>query len=921
MRTARWRTSGANLFVVLLITGPSSQELGPPAIPGRFTLDQSPHLWNIPPAIDAISGLITRYPDQFSRLVVTSNFDPLVEVAIHRNGGKAWRTDLATDGSLFQSKADGCQVAHIHGYWHSTDTLHSRHQLLSNRPNLANSLLTILKDSIIVVTAYGGWPDIFTSALRGVVANSDLMPDIIWTFYDEEPKISEYLLQTLEPGLARNRITAYSGIDCQSFFPELLAAWDGQLPPAASRVAASAEKAAIQPSESARGKLFKLSDLECDRPPNVEVWVGRESEMRALETSSARVAIICGLGGEGKSALASEYIRRLDEFEGGYRQWDWRDCKEQSDRIRTQLVEVIVRFSGGLLVAEDLVDADDTELIEVIINNVDDAGAILVFDNVDSYVDLENGVFIGILDKLVQAISHTKSTSRLVITCRPEIQYTSTSIVTLNLHGISQEEAIELFANRNPEVSIPEDDVKEAWEITKGHAFWLDLLAVQVNRVPGTTLRKQLSDMRRGNDNVPDVLSTIWDRLADREKTLLRLMAEAVRPETEQTIEKFSTPQLGYNKFNRAFKSLKALNLIVVKQTANAPDLFDLHPLVRQFVRTSFSPTQRAGFIKVVLNHYQTIIGSFSALLGIHMPFAMLGRWSQKVELEVSAGLYDQAFETLSDAEDALIGGGHSQEYVRVTRLLFEAIDWETAASKYKKFDRTVGIMVATLDTLGEAESADELLRHYEETIPQKTARYIHYCDTCAYSHWQRGDFAKAVDWATQGVRLKKDSNVDTNFDCEHSLALAQRDAGDAEQALEAFLKGAKLDEVINSSDLNKFDGSLYGNVGRCLQKMGRTNDALRCFKNSFRSLEQDSSLHSKSNRAFARQWIAESVRELGDHERAEAFFLDAIRVLGLSAPNRVRGIAEQLVSLKEGNVRMMDDAKVARLVSSWAQS
>jgi hypothetical protein len=37
MRTARWRTSGANLFVVLLITGPSSHELGPPAIPGRVT--------------------------------------------------------------------------------------------------------------------------------------------------------------------------------------------------------------------------------------------------------------------------------------------------------------------------------------------------------------------------------------------------------------------------------------------------------------------------------------------------------------------------------------------------------------------------------------------------------------------------------------------------------------------------------------------------------------------------------------------------------------------------------------------------------------------------------------------------------------------------------------------------------------------
>src|SRR6185503_10400537 len=36
IRTARVRTSGENLFVVLLVMAPPSQELEPPAIPGRF---------------------------------------------------------------------------------------------------------------------------------------------------------------------------------------------------------------------------------------------------------------------------------------------------------------------------------------------------------------------------------------------------------------------------------------------------------------------------------------------------------------------------------------------------------------------------------------------------------------------------------------------------------------------------------------------------------------------------------------------------------------------------------------------------------------------------------------------------------------------------------------------------------------------
>src|SRR4030088_1913180 len=41
IRTARVRTSGENLFVVLLVMAPPSQELEPPAIPGRFSVRQS----------------------------------------------------------------------------------------------------------------------------------------------------------------------------------------------------------------------------------------------------------------------------------------------------------------------------------------------------------------------------------------------------------------------------------------------------------------------------------------------------------------------------------------------------------------------------------------------------------------------------------------------------------------------------------------------------------------------------------------------------------------------------------------------------------------------------------------------------------------------------------------------------------------
>lgn len=882
-------------------------------------LDQDPKPWQFSPAIEALGVLAARYPKRFGGIIITSNFDPLAELAIMRAGGAAWRTSLSVDGSIHHSTAQGCQVIHIHGYWYGTDTLHTNRQLVRSRPTLRNDLLTLLQNKIVVVVAYGGWPDVFTGALEGVVSNDNLFPEILWTFFGEKPALSDHLFKVLRPGIDRNRVTFYQGVDCHVFFPELLGLWENepQLVSGATGVAVGVE-VERRSTVSDRGGLFRLKPLECDRPPNVEIWVGRESELRALETSNAKVVIVCGIGGEGKSALASHYIATLSKREGRYRFWDWRDCKEQSDRIRTQIVEIIVRFSSGQVSADDLKGVGDAELVEVLLDNVRDAHAVLVFDNVDSYVDLENRTFTGILDTLVQRMSASNSSSRVLLTCRPDVQYTASSVITFSMKGISEDEAIELFAKRAPTQSVPEDDIRAAHQLTNGHAFWLDLLAVQVTKVPGATLPKLFQDMRRGREDVPDVLSSIWDKLALREKTLLRFMAEAVRPETEKTIERFVASQLSYKNFSRALKSLISLNLIVVKPETDAPDLYDLHPLVRQFVRTKFPLAERADFIRVVINQYEVIIGAIEAMLGSHLPFAMLERWSQKAELEVSAGLYEAAFATLAKVEDAFIGGGHVQEYVRVGRLLFESIDWETAAARYVEFDKIVGVMVAAFDQLGEHQAADVMLARYEATIPQKTARYINFCDIRAFSFWTRGEFEPAIEWAGKGVTLKNESNVDTAFDCEHNLALALRDAGQPEVALATFLQGRELSAILNLEDDADANGTVFGNVGRCLHLMGRLQEALICYKRSMILLERDSSSFSRSNRAYARLWIGQVFAEIGDAGKAEAFLMDAITVLGKSSPVRVRDIYTKLDRVRDKASSIMDEARSARIVMNW---
>src|SRR5437667_239493 len=69
--------------------------------------------------------------------VLTTNFDPLIEVALRRAGGSPVRTVLEIDGRFDLTHVDiGQHIVHLHGYWSDGDTLHTPDQLERPRPLL-----------------------------------------------------------------------------------------------------------------------------------------------------------------------------------------------------------------------------------------------------------------------------------------------------------------------------------------------------------------------------------------------------------------------------------------------------------------------------------------------------------------------------------------------------------------------------------------------------------------------------------------------------------------------------------------------------------------------------------------------------------------------------------------------------------------
>lgn len=181
--------------------------------------------WALTSGVEAFGKLLAEVADIFGEHVLTSNFDPLISVAIERAGGLSWQTKLHGEGLLEQSKARGCQVIHVHGYWYGADMLHNPAQLRQARPQLVASLRRLFEHSSLVAVAYGGWNDVFTRSITELVRDGGAFPEILWTFYSEDAEQvgseAADLLEGLRPGLERGRVDLFGGINCHTLFPHL----------------------------------------------------------------------------------------------------------------------------------------------------------------------------------------------------------------------------------------------------------------------------------------------------------------------------------------------------------------------------------------------------------------------------------------------------------------------------------------------------------------------------------------------------------------------------------------------------------------------------------------------------------------------------------------------------------------------------
>ena len=193
--------------------------------------------WALSPGVEAL-GRLAACPRVLDT-ILTTNFDPLIEVAIARAQGRAHRTVLHSDGSLAGRTGQGTHVIYLHGYWYGSDTLHTDLQIGAARDKLGSSLRSLLRDRLFLVVGYGGWDDVFMNALAEVLADDQAQPDVLWAFHESDPAVIERKYQFIMPHIGRRRFAAYRGVDLHALLPDMARRF---IPMTAEETASAAEE-------------------------------------------------------------------------------------------------------------------------------------------------------------------------------------------------------------------------------------------------------------------------------------------------------------------------------------------------------------------------------------------------------------------------------------------------------------------------------------------------------------------------------------------------------------------------------------------------------------------------------------------------------------------------------------------------------
>ncbi|MFB7884484.1 SIR2 family protein [Microbacterium sp. NPDC056057] len=194
--------------------------------------------WKLTKAHRDLAEFYSRLPAEARSPIITTNFDPLIEVALRERNIVADAVPVSFDDppTLAQLRnSSAVPVIHIHGYFSEPWSINSLNQLDAVRTQLEGLLSSLFVDATVLVLGYGGWEDSFMRVLQRHASDQSLLnAEVVWCAYSKDR-----VQVTQNPVLGRLAkspgFQLYTGIDASTLFDAPIGLQSTSPPPSSPR--------------------------------------------------------------------------------------------------------------------------------------------------------------------------------------------------------------------------------------------------------------------------------------------------------------------------------------------------------------------------------------------------------------------------------------------------------------------------------------------------------------------------------------------------------------------------------------------------------------------------------------------------------------------------------------------------------------
>lgn len=617
--------------------------------------------------------------------------------------------------------------------------------------------------------------------------------------------------------------------------------------------------------------------LELDPVPFISGWCGRKQELEQLVKKEYRVILISGVGGQGKTGLASEYLRRMKTRPESFHACLWVDFRELQDTMQLKLQQLLEVMSEGIETTIKYKDETLPDTFNRFITHIRKKSFLIVFDNVDAYVTLESEEFISELHILVEKILNTQHESQILLTCRIPVYDSHANFINIKLDGLKEPEGIDFFKARG--ISLDQEEeikcCKKIIQSTKGHPWWLGLIAGQISTEYGSFkkyMEYQGNSLVSGRMQLQEFFDTIWNHLGKTEKgkishNILRHLVEATTPLNQSKISTIS--DVNYGKTSRVILSLKKLGLIEFHEDAQQAEyLYQVHPLLREYIHGKYTIENQVPYVKKVLQLF--LDNKIIAFLftpedqnsGIpatqHSSLDLLN----SIETCLNSRNTEKAFELLCYFYSRLRDENLHKEYITLGCQIFKELNWEKeAVVTTQRKAKLLADILENLDSIGDTSNYNIFWERYDRLVEHDTISYSGYLSLKAYILWRNKDFELSYEILQEYEAMKqKNSSVWDFTGMQNLKGLVLREMGNIPEAMEIF-------------ETAPISGSDLGNLARCYQKNNDLKTALSKLKESITLLRPKTDLNSRINLGYAYQWMGEIYESMGKTDLSENYY------------------------------------------------